>query len=233
MSLALEQKIKTGKDYGRVEDGTYVARIVQIIDLGQQHEVYWKTNEPLYYIVDEQGNVVKSGENKSPEGKGPAVIKPKVWITFEFGTEMIEIEGEDKPRWYSKEYVVSTHEKAAMTKLISAVQSPVSSLADLADKPLMVEIGSSESGKAKIAGVAKLMKGMTVPDLSMEPVLFDMDKPDVNVFKGLPEFLQNKIKAAVNFERTSLSAALAKQSEDTPTKKEPEKEVTFADDVPF
>ena len=63
-------------DYGRVEDGTYPARIVRIIDFGMQYATDWKTGEVKKY---EDGN---------------DVVQHRVWIDFEFPTETIEIDGE-------------------------------------------------------------------------------------------------------------------------------------------
>ena len=46
MSLILSE-IKTAskpkKDYGRLEDGTYAARIVSVIDYGLQVQTHWQT----------------------------------------------------------------------------------------------------------------------------------------------------------------------------------------------
>lgn len=81
--MALKAQAATGgkkTDFGRVEDGTHMARVVQIIDLGMQQQTDWKTGEARTW------------------DDGKPMIKPEVFITFEFPTERIDIDGESKPR---------------------------------------------------------------------------------------------------------------------------------------
>lgn len=181
MALNLSEAKKNDRpDYGRIDEGTYPARVVQIIDIGLQVEDY----------------------------KGEVKEKNKVFVTFEFPTETITIDDEEKPRWLSKEFVVSFHEKSALTALINAVPKELEYLSDLIGEAVMVGVGTTSSGKAKVTSVAKLMKGVNIPGLQNKSVAFDFDEPDMDVFHSLPEFLQTKIKEAKNFEGSEVERLL-------------------------
>jgi hypothetical protein len=176
------RKLKTvKKDFGRVEDGTYPARIVQLIMLGSQLQTDWQTGEAK---EDKDGNLV---------------YKDEIWITYEFPTERVKYtndEGEevDRPRWQSKTYTLSMHEKAAFRHLMDALAPTGESLDDLIGQGGIVTIGSTSGGKAKVTAVAAPMKGMDIPALENEAVIYDLEDPDLDVFDSLPEFLKEKIR---------------------------------------
>ena len=174
-------KAPVKKDYGRVEDGTYGARIVQLIMLGSQIQTDWQSGEMK---EDDDGNVI---------------YKEEIWITFEFPTERIvytddEAVEHDRPRWQSKTYTLSMHEKANFRKMLDAIAPDGEGLADLVGQPGTITVGSTSGGKAKITSAVAPMKGMTVADLENDPVIYDLDEPDEEIFDGLPDFLQEKIK---------------------------------------
>lgn len=186
--MALKAQATGGKktDFGRVEDGTHMARVVQIIDLGMQQQTDWKDQTP----------------RKWDDGK--LMIKPEVFITFEFPTERIDIDGESKPRWLSKRYTLSMHEKSALTALIQAVdpagaKSKSYDLTKLIDKPVMVTVGSTSNDNPKVTGVSGLPKGIKVDPLENEPKLFDMDSFDMEVYESLPAFIQEIIQGSESF----------------------------------
>jgi len=194
MALQFVDKPK-GTDFGRVEDGAYPARIVQIIDFGYQIETDWKTGEVKLY---DDGNTV---------------IQPKVWINFELPTETIEINGEAKPRWYGKEYTVSMNEKSNLFKLLKAVDPKSTATSNgrnvrgLLGLPAMITIASTSSGKAKIGGVSAVPKGMMVDALANDESFFDLDSQDVAAFDKLPNWMQTRIRTGEGFEKTKFSKA--------------------------
>ena len=169
------------KEYGRVEDGTYPARIVQLIMLGSQLQTDWQTGEAK---EDDNGNVI---------------YKDEIWITFEFPTERVKYKNDedeevDRPRWQSKTYVMSMHKKANFLHLLDAIAPDGEGLNDLINQPGIITVGSTSGGKAKITGVSAPMKGMEVGELENPVQIYDLDEPDEEIFDGLPEFLQEKIK---------------------------------------
>lgn len=181
MSLALADMDKPkGKDRGRLEEGPVHARIVSVVDFGLQEQTDWETKAP-----------------KDP--------KKTVMITFETPSERIEFEDKEtkekisKPRWISKEYPLIKHEKAGIMKLVKAVAPDATSLDELLNKPCLITVGTTSGGKAKVAEVSQPMKGFTVGDLENDTFHFDFDNPDLELFNGLPEWQQDKIKDALNY----------------------------------
>lgn len=171
------------KSSGRIDDGVYVARIVQLIDLGIQ-------------------------EN---EWEGVTKEQQKVFITFEFPTERIVVDDVDRPRWLSKDYTVSLSEKATLYKLLKAadpdgkITNKGRNVKALLGLPVMVEVGSTSTGNAKIVNTTRVMKGMTVGELENPTVFFDLDKPDMIIFNKLPEWLKEKIKTGIGFDSAILT----------------------------
>lgn len=196
MSLAVKEP-KSKVDYGVVEPGAYMARVVGIVDLGLQKEKDWKTGEQKYY---DDGN---------------EVINNQVWVTFELPTETITIDDEERPRWLSKEYKLSFHEKSSLSQLINAV-SPgkrPNSLVDLIGKPCQVVVGITSGGKNKVTAVTTPMKGLTVPDLQNPTQVFDMDDPDMDVWSKLPQFIKDKVMESENFPDSELAYKLGQKAD--------------------
>jgi hypothetical protein len=180
MALVLNNMKSVKKDYGRLSEGTHFSRIVQIVDLGVQPMTDWKT-----------------GEVKDPA--------PRVMFTFEVGSERIDIENEDgtttnRPRWIQKEYTASNHEKATLSAVVATLKSDAVSLAELLDMPVMIAVGSTSSGNAKVLQVMRVPAGVSVPPLENPPVAFDFGTPDKTSFDMLPKWIQGKIKEAGNYQ---------------------------------
>jgi len=198
MNFAEKPKSK-GKDFGRVEDGAYPVRVVQLLDFGNQYATDYKTGEIKKY---DDGN---------------EIIQHKIWINFEFPTETIEIDGENKPRWLGKEFTLSSHEKSALFSLLKAAdpkgvatnngRNPVG----LLGLPVMVTVGSTSGGKAKIASVSAVPKGMQVEALQNKEVFFDLDSDDVETFETLPDWMKKRIQEGVDFDSTKFYQAVNKQ----------------------
>jgi hypothetical protein len=130
-----------------------------------------------------------------------------VLFTWELPTETLEHNNEDtgelehKPRRISKEYTLSNFEQSNLMKLIKALASgeTITSLKQLLGMPCMVAIGSTINGKAKITSVMKVPKGMTVDEPSVDPVYFDFDRPDQELFESQAGWIQQKIRDALNY----------------------------------
>lgn len=187
LSFSAEDK-KSKKTYPRIEDGSYPARIVQILDFGMQLETDYKTGEPKTY---DDGN---------------PIVRHKVWVNFEFPTELIEIDGVQKPKWLGKEFSVSAHEKSALYNLLKAadpkgtITNKGRNVGGLLGLPVMVSVSSTSGGKAKISSVSGVPKGMQVDSLQNPEVLFDLDGDDVATFESLPNWMQERIKDGVDFD---------------------------------
>jgi len=195
MSLNLAEIPTTGtkKDFGRLEDGPHLARVVSVIDYGLQPQTDWKTKEPT----------------------DPKSI---VAITFETPNEMITYTKDDvevtRPRWISKEYQLSLNEKANLTKLIASLKPSLKSLDELLNTPCMITVGSTSGGKAKITAVSLPMKGTVVPDLQNDSFMFDFSAPNKTDWDSLLEWQQNKVKEALDFDGSAVDTMLNAPTED-------------------
>lgn len=183
--MALIAKEKSGGgNFTPIEAGTYPARCCGVIDLGLQHTEY-------------------QGQKKDQE---------KVLLMFEFPTERIETEDGDKPRWLSVRYTVSLNEKAGLRKALDSWRGkPMTAeelkgfnIGCLLNAPCMITVIQKESKNggvfANISGISKPMKGMAVPELESEPILFDMESDDAEeVFDKLPEWVQKIVEESVTW----------------------------------
>lgn len=168
---------KGGKVLPVLEIDTYPARLVQVIGVGTHEQFDWQTKES--------------------QGK-----KPRVMLTFELPTETAEFDGEEKPRWISREYTISFNEMSTMFKIINAIDPKDECDGDLAEMlglPCTITIAHTKTGKAKIASVNALSKGMAVDELFNDTRSFDMDSPDMEVFKTLPDWIKDKVRTADEF----------------------------------
>lgn len=164
----------------RIEEGTYMARLVSIIDLGIQPQTDWQT-----------------GAEKDPQ--------PKALFTWELPTETLEFTDEngevtEKPRWTSKQYTLSSYEMSNLYKLLVALgKKEIKSLDELLDTECMVTIGSTINDNAKIVAVVPSPKGMAIEPLSIEARFFDFDKPEQDLYETQPNWVQGMIKDAINY----------------------------------
>jgi len=163
-----------GANIQRIGEGTYPARIAQVLDLGMQRDEY----------------------------KGEVKTAQKLWITFELPTERIDVNGESKPRWISREVTKSTGDKAILMKVLKAIFSQeeldeVESFKEMLGKPLLIEVGTTSGGKDKVIGFTKVMKGMSISGLESNPAYLDCENIDNDVYDSLPDFLKEKIDGRI------------------------------------
>lgn len=202
MSLNLNDIVASkGAGAPILEAGTYPARIVQIIDLGLQLNTF----EP----------------QKPP--------RPRVRITYELVSEfLLDEEGnedETKPRWIGEAFFLSniSNDAGTSTKRIKVFDPTNTTNGDLTacvGLPCMVTVAHQQpkdpSGKpyAKVSMVTPPPRGFPIPELVNDPLVFLLDDGNVEAFDSLIGFVQDDIKAAVNFEDSALSVALAGGQED-------------------
>lgn len=172
----------------------YLARLVQIMDLGIQKQRPYQ------------------GTEKAPI--------QEIMLTYELVTEFMPGEdGEpdtDRPRWVSERIPLYNlkAEKAKSTLRYLALdpaQKFKGDFSKLLGKPCLVAIVNNERNGVtynNIGSVSPPIKGMTVAALVNEPSILDLSNPDVEVFHSLPEWIQKVIKEGLDYPKSGLASAL-------------------------
>lgn len=199
-TVAAPKKIVKKAPQAEMEIGNYFCRIAQVIDLGLHHKDVW----------DDRTQKFVQDLEKAPVNM--------LMVTYEFPTEFMKDEQgndvEDKPRWLSETFPLYplNSDLATSTKRYNAIDTKKEFGGDwgkLGNAPCTVTIAHKKSGKAKIGNVAPPMKGMPVPELKNPVKIFDLSEPDLEIFRSLPEWLQDKIKENLEYKGSALEKLLA------------------------
>jgi len=202
-------KVDSGNNRTPIElldEGNYMGRVVQVLDLGLQPQRPYKGEE-----------------------KGPA---QEVMLTYELGTEFLKdeegLELKDKPRWLS-ETIPLRHidmDLAKSTKRMKAFDPTNQLQGDFTEVVAMactITVGKwvSKQDNTKtgnnVLNITPAMKGMPVPELVNPPKVFDLDQPNMEIFGSLPQWVQDKISGNLNYQGSALQEELegvAKEPED-------------------
>lgn len=191
-----------------LEAGSYPARVVQMMILGVQPQRAFK------------------GEEKPP--------RLTIRLTYEFLDEFMKDEEgndlEDKPRWLSEEFPFMSlkADLAKSTKRYFALDPDDKADGDwskLIGAPCVVTIVQEADKRPgvdriyeKVANVSAMRpkEAAKAPELKNPSLVWDFYSPDVEVFKGMPEWLQEKIKGAVDYPGSALETALEGASAPSP-----------------
>jgi len=197
----------------------YPARVVQVIDLGLHPQKAWE------------------GQEKPPANH--------VRMVYELSHEFLKDENgddmKDKPRWISEEFPLFnlSSERAKSTSRYMAIDPTGSAGGDftqLVGMPCVVAVVNNEkAGRIynNVGGVSGPIKGMEFPDLVNDPLVFELDNPDMGVWASLPDWLKEKITSNLEYEGSALKAAI---EGGTPAPEEPassEDDGAYEEDVPF
>jgi len=178
---------KKESDFIQVEPGTYVARCYSMIEIG---------------TVETEFN----GEKKKAH---------QVNITWELPTETAVFKEENGPEPFvvSKTYNLSMHEKSTLRKDLESwrgkgyteAEAKHFDITKLLGQPCILSIihepGKSDPSKnyVKISSISKLMKGQECPPQVNQTRLLSFEDWDDNLFKVLPEWLQDRIKSSEEY----------------------------------
>lgn len=176
---------KEGGNFEPIEAGNYIARCYQVVHLGTVSFEY-------------------QGERKESN---------KVRFGFELPLELkVFKEGEEaKPKAIWGEYLLSTHEKANLRKVLkswrgkdlSAEEVESFDVMTMVGKPCMIGISTIEkSGKHynEITSIASLPKGMECPAQINPTELFDYDENfNTKLFDKFPKFIKEKMQATPEY----------------------------------
>lgn len=163
-------------------EGVHLARIVGLYDLGHQPGFVW------------------SG--------GEAEDAYKIELTYELVATKMK---DDRNFWVSEEVTNTDNEKGKLRQRVIAAGGNFDDLPSIVGKPMMVTVEHNAKGYAKITNVAGVPNGLPVPELENETQVFDIyaNPSQKEMFLSMPEFKQNKIKSALDFNETQLSKDLA------------------------
>ncbi len=188
--MSLKAKRKPANNIPPVDGGTYMAVCIGVIDLGEQYRQFEKQKQGRY--VNE------------------------CMFIFEIPSERVQVDGEDKPRWLStKRLTVSLHERSALYQMLTSWRGRPLSDAELdptgdgfdlsqmlgAGAMLSVSVVERDDGSRhnKIEAVTGFPKGIEVPKVESEPLLFDADEPDMDMLEKMPEWIQDIIRKSTQF----------------------------------
>lgn len=215
------KSVAKGPRQEAMEEGTYPARVVQVIDFGVQEQRAYKGAE-----------------------KPPAQT---IYMTYEFLDEFCKDENgeddEEKPRWLSEQFPLFSLEAdlAKSTKRYYAIDPDENFEGDftlLAGSPCMVTVHRYESkGEIKngVSSIAPMRpkEAAKAPELVNPPKVFVIDNPDLEIFKSLPDWMQDKIKEGLEFKGSALDEALnggVKPAKPAKPARKPEPEPEEADE---
>ncbi|MGM9631142.1 phage replication initiation protein, NGO0469 family [Butyricicoccus sp.] len=182
--MSLKLKKKKVAKIPPLEGGTYMGVCIGVIDLGNQYNDHYKKYEN------------------------------KLMLMFEIPSETVTVEGEEKPRWLSREYTASLNEKSVLCNHLISWRSKAFTEDELSEdgdgfdittmlgQSCMLTVVSREgdSGSySRIENISAMPKGVPAPKTESELWAFDIDNRDEDVFAKLPEWIQTKIKKSTQY----------------------------------
>lgn len=205
--MGLIVKNKKGVSIPPMAAGTYISVCVGIVDLGEQYSEKFKK------------------------------YSDKVLVIWEIPSQTIEVDGELKPRWLSKDFASSLNEKSNLCKFLVPWRGRAFSEEELDESGagfdlktmlgtgcmLSVTIGKRDDGSEynAIAASVGLPDGIPVPTTATELIAFDTDAWDDKVFESLPEWVRDRIKKSTQYQKLHApdNAVDFKEPLDQPTEK--------------
>lgn len=166
---------KKGTPIPPLESGVYAAHCIGVIDLGEQLSEQFKK------------------------------IQHRVLLVFEVVGETVTQDGEEKPRWLSREFGASLNEKANLYNALIAwrgkpftdVELEGFDLGEMLRKPCQIAVEVVErNGKTfnQIRSIVGPPKGVKLAPTASELLHFDMDVPETHAaFDKLPEWMRARI----------------------------------------
>jgi hypothetical protein len=203
--MNVPQSTGGGGERETLENGSYGARVISIIDQGTQ-------------------------TRKSFDGAD--VVNREILVVFEIPSELITYEKDGKqvtaPFAALKSLVLTAHPKSSLTKYAAAMGLIMESNGtdtilpagfnptSLIDKTALITIGKTSGGNDKITEITSLPKGMEVGARVNELKVLDLDNFDADVFNALSDKMKARITPATEFQNADLTGAATSGAEDVP-----------------
>lgn len=163
-----------------VEPGVYFAVCIGVIDLGEQYSEKFKN------------------------------YSNRVQFVWELPSETIEVDGKQEPKQLSKEFAIATKKNSGLRTFISSWNSKTYTdeefqdveLFDQIGKPCQLNVVLNDNGEyANVDNIMPIPRGIQAPVSSTKPIMWDMDNWNDEVFKTLPEWVQDKIKKSTQYQK--------------------------------
>ena len=184
-----------GGNFKRVPHGAYIGRCYSLVDLGTQLTT-GQYGEKMQHKIRIGWELFGEDENGQP-------------LT-------IDVEGKEMPLTITKGYTVSLHEKSGLRrdlaawrgKDFTAEEAMGFDVSKLIGAYCMVNVTITETGGktySNVAGLTPLPGALknAKPSPVHENIMFDLDKPDMKVFSGFHEKLQDAIKKSPEWQKHS------------------------------
>lgn len=165
--------------------GFHIARCCQIIDLGtsEQGGQYPGKKRKINFVWE----LPEEQEIFDPEkGPQPFIVKSQFTLTFNEKSSLRKC----VENWIGKKMSDSEASKFNIGLLLG--------------RPCMINIVHNTKGDqtyANVSAITPLAKGVECPQPFNKPIAFNVNAPDLEVLKSLPQFLQDKIKESDEFIR--------------------------------
>lgn len=187
-----------GGDFELVPAGVYLARCYQMIDLGTQTDTSPKFGTTVARKIMLYWELLQDDDGK------------KVAMT------------DGRPFVISKMYTWSMHTKASLRKDLNNWRGvPFTDdeankfeISKLLDKFCKLQIVHNASGDKTYANISGVMATKKTAEAVNSLQTFSIDNPDMQVFESLSEWLQNKIRAAQEWDKDKQAAELTGDSAD-------------------
>ena len=163
--------------------GMHLARIYQIIDLG---------------TTEQTGQF------------GGKKRKVQILLELPLETAIFDTEKGEQPYYVRGMYTLSMHEKSTLRKDVQSMlgktmtdnEAKLFNIFTLLGQECMVNVIHRQNGDktyANVQTITPLPKGMVCPPAINPPLVFSTQQPDMDAFRKLPEFVQDKIKLSDEF----------------------------------
>lgn len=175
-------KIKKKKAVAPLDAATYIGICVGVIDLGTQYDERYKK------------------------------YNPRVLFIWEIPSETVEVDGEQKPRWQSREYNATLSEKGNLVRDLTSwrgkplTKEEKETFLDLQMMlgrcaMLSITVEERDSGTYnQIGGIMGLPDGVPQPTTESELIYFDMDEWDDKVLEALPDWIRERIMRSSEYQ---------------------------------
>lgn len=178
--MAIIAKETGGQKFDPIPEGVYVAVPYSIVDIGEQ-------------FSERFNNSLR-----------------KVMITWELPQELIDVQGELKPRCISKEYTLSLSEKSNLRRELESWRGKKFNdeellgwdLKNILGKGCQIQILHNDKGYANISAIMSLPKGTKIDPPINDIVYFDLEEENALEQIGkLPNWVQEKIRKSETYKR--------------------------------